>query len=1622
MCRIGEARVPGPDTETWSIGVCNPSGLQGKHHVLSGIPADVVAISETHLTKMARRNLALSFRSCNSKFKHVLSGAPMTPRSTASDAGQWAGVAFTSAYPCRSLATQWPVDLYETGRVQIGAFFTPSSWISGAVVYGYPEGRSHPQALARTEAILDFAFQRLLAQPGPRFFAGDWNFAPENLQITAQLTAAGWHEVQDLFCSRTGKSVEATCKGVTRKDHLWLSPELALSFLDLTIDHQVFADHAVLIARFAGGAAHLERFSWPCPKPVPWTQVSPLGTAVDFAFPLDPTTQYAELWKTKEQLAQQSLGRDWLPCMSGRAAQTAPKRIVGRIAPLKQGREHDVKPGFFGFSAVHVKQFKQLRRLQNYCRWVDQRQCFGRGDNEHGIGLWNSILRASGFGSSFAEWWLSRCFVSPLDPHCMPVFCPPSAVAHQIYDAVLAEVRLLEQRLQSARSAHRKFQHDCDRHLVFRDVARTPAEPVESLLHRVRASVAVVDECAIELDKPVQLLADQPWWIAGKVYDVVHADHDKIWLEDTAGIEPQSQCVQTHLVGDLRALFDAFHDQWKQRWCRHDHVPFTHWTELLDFAKRVIRPCPLPHLQIDSTLLQAEISRKKKRAATGLDGVSRQDLVEADPAVLESITQLYRRAELDGTWPAQLVAGKVHSLAKTDSASAVGDYRPITIFGLPYRAWSSAQSRYLLQHADSWVDDSVFGNRQGRQAADLWSFLLLQIESAYASGTAVAGISADLEKCFNCIPRFPALCLAVLVGTPDAVTTAWSGALASMRRHFKVRDSFSTGFLTSTGLAEGCGLSVFGMLLVDHLFACWMKFQTPSINCLTYVDDWQTFTGDPTIAVRQLEMIERFAGMVDLTVDRKKTFGWATCPNLRKLLRSGGITVLHHARELGGHLGISRQYTNKTITQRLADLDEFWVKLTSSKARHHAKVFMLRAVAWPRGLHAVSSAPVGDQIWLDLRRKAVKALGWQRPGVNPSVFLGLVECAVDPQFVAILWTLRAARSQFNLDFWTSSVAPLAFGDMDLPPNAPASVVLQRVQALGLGVTRFGLLVDQFGAFCPHTCNSAAVELRLTWAWHQVVAQRVAHRGDFRGLWQVDVATTRRALLALPVDDQALIRLSLAGGLFTESYKSKWTDQTDACRWCGQPDHLRHRYWECPQHHDLRIALAPDVSDLLDFLPSALSLRGWALLPPTWNDWMRLLMDLPDVPPPPSVSLRPDCWTDVFTDGSCLCQSQPLYRCAAWSATVVPPFSADWTPGGLAVLGAAFLPGLCQTAFRAELYAVAYTLHCAATSRTPVRIWTDCLGVITRFYHLVRGRVKLKVNRSNADLWAWVLQSVDRLGSEFVSLHKVPAHRTLQSARTKHEAWLFFHNDYADRAARLANQARPAGFWAFWEQHVQATITAENLFLQVHHLHLAVGKRFVQSSVNVSGEPAPVVVKPTREFVQHFDLGNWQGQLLPTIGRTYGDEMMQKLCRWFHARLATDHAESMIWVSITQLYLDFQLTWNHPGPLKVQKQWVDVTHRPYLAAEQFSFRQRVRWFRLFVKHFWKAAKISVAMEQCRPRSEILQTFLPAASIPWDRRALAEVERWLEQHLSAPCVRSADALVSLPLASGTGNMRL
>ena len=68
-----------------------------------------------------------------------------------------------------------------------------------------------------------------------------------------------------------------------------------------------------------------------------------------------------------------------------------------------------------------------------------------------------------------------------------------------------------------------------------------------------------------------------------------------------------------------------------------------------------------------------------------------------------------------------------------------------------------------------------------------------------------------------------------------------------------------------------------------------------------------------------------------------------------------------------------------------------------------------------------------------------------------------------------------------------------------------------------------------------------------------------------------------------------------------------------------------------------------------------------------------------------------------------------------------------------------LPGLVQTAHRAELFAVAAVLeiclHQAVGGK--IRIWSDCMSVVVKFQLLLSGQWKPSLSQPHSDLWQWV---------------------------------------------------------------------------------------------------------------------------------------------------------------------------------------------------------------------------------------------------------------------------------------------
>ena len=233
------------------------------------------------------------------------------------------------------------------------------------------------------------------------------------------------------------------------------------------------------------------------------------------------------------------------------------------------------------------------------------------------------------------------------------------------------------------------------------------------------------------------------------------------------------------------------------------------------------------------------IRHKKRTSATGLDGVTRSDLLAMPDSAVQGLLSFFHQIESTAQWPAQLTVGVVSALEKTTNALTVQQFRPIVIYPMLYRTWSSFRAKQFLRTFQTFAPGGVRGGVPARQARSIWYEIALVMEHAYLMDHHCVGVVADLVKAFNCIPREPIWIVLEVLGCPRWFIQAWMSFVTVQTRRFRVRTSVGPSISSDVGFPEGCALSVAAMALIDHLLDCWMQPVHPSVRVLSFVDDWQ---------------------------------------------------------------------------------------------------------------------------------------------------------------------------------------------------------------------------------------------------------------------------------------------------------------------------------------------------------------------------------------------------------------------------------------------------------------------------------------------------------------------------------------------------------------------------------------------------------------------------------------------------------------------------------------------------------------------------------------------------------------------------------------------------------------
>ena len=524
-------------------------------------------------------------------------------------------------------------------------------------------------------------------------------------------------------------------------------------------------------------------------------------------------------------------------------------------------------------------------------------------------------------------------------------------------------------------------------------------------------------------------------------------------------------------------------------------------------------------------------------------------------------------------------------------------------------------------------------------------------------------------------------------------------------------------------------------------------------------------------------------------------------------------------------------------------------------------------------------------------------------------------------------------------------------------------------------------------------------------WTRVVAAATSHRRCFAGLERCDPSDTREWVASLDVSDQALFRKVLNGTHITQDGKMHCQESlVDVCPYCECSDSRYHRFWECQQFEALRSHVDSATRKIICDLPEALTCAGWSLQPTTLMEWNQYFVNL-QVPPVCSFDFQGDVY--LFTDGSCHAQHDINRRFAAWSVIQASCSGVHDITGSM-VLDAGPLPGILQSAHRAEIFAIMRAIQSAQHHQGRLYIWTDCSSVVKRCKRILAGH-DVRPNGAHADLWLEIQNAIrNRQGPTFVAF--VAAHKSAEDAETVFAEWCFRHNGVADRQAVRANLSRDDKFWQLYHRHFTATESIQTINRTVQRVQLAISQEVLRQEM-------PVLVETTHVPYSSVPGDVWRPLpelwLPPAAIRWYGDTLVRHIVSWFWNALSNSGGPAR-WISHFQLYVDFMLVTGRPGPVH-QGKWLDGFDIPHIDLHNFAFRQRARWFAKVLKETLRHMQVDVVSGYVKPASNIILMFTGALAVPWPEERLQLVDDWLLRHSGQTFRRQTKAIDSLPYAA-------
>ncbi|CAE7803672.1 DHX57 [Symbiodinium sp. CCMP2592] len=1576
--RYGEAAHPGPPP-SFFLSTSNPSGLRNKESFFADWGVGIHCFAETQLSAATLPASKAHFRrhaKDMGRLARFVPGAPAPLRTNSLWAGAWTGVLQVSDFPCRPHQISYPSGLFESGRIVLARHYLEAVMFQVATLYGYPSGPTWPDARHRTDDMLQCLTQELvLGSRGPRVITGDFNHDFGCLDQCAIWRSHGWIELQCLAESHWGMTPRPTCKHATRRDYIWLSPEAAACCVHASV-LDVFQEHSTLIAGFSLSGHAVSEITWPLPSEIPWSEVSVeewhLAGVHEPTPASDPTVWYSKFSHATERSLKgfvPGLPNNHIPsCCFGRGRRLTPQ-VQQHSDPIpKPSRPGEVMMRHDGLCTEVKRWFQQLRRLQSLTHALKAAKSEPAAV-DYRLALWRSICRAKGFCGGFSAWWAKRPTRLVGSPTMLPQTVPDSGTATCLFEDFRCNYRRLEAWHLQRRGQILSCKYDKSLSQLYCELREPAPEQVDTLTVSRDYAILAVSDKQVHLSSSLDLRGSSTWAVDGQPVEICEVDDVVCTLSVPAC--PGQELEQTQTLSSVPDIHSEFVSLWASRWQQHATLTAPDWQRFLAFAAAFLprQVFSLPRISVEDWL--RAVKRFRPRAARGPDGWAKADLLNMPPPRTQQLLDFLAQLEAgECSWPQQLVVGFICLLSKQNGRADAHGYRPICLYSIIYRAWAGLRARQVLQALKHCVPDGLHGFVPGREATSLWYGIQAEIELCAQGDAPLLGLSTDIIKCFNNLPRLPLLAVAAQLGTPWQVLHPWTAFLTQTERRFLVRGQVSEPLKSTSGFPEGCPLSPLAMLLADVAYHAYMQAFVPEVRSLSYVDNLATLASTPAQLARSYQVTQSFMDLLKLSLDVAKTYTWATAPADRRVLPALGLPVSDSARELGGYLAFGPRVHNAELQLRCTALQPVWAALRRSRAPLGLKLSVLPKKCWARALHGIAGCPLGQAHLQSLRTSATSALQIRPGGSSSLLRLSIVpDMCADPGFYQLWACIRdlrrmACKVSGLLGSWRSFMA--AYDGRSL--HGPFTKLLQVLSQVGWAVLVPPLVMDHEGL--QHDVLKAPALLlrrRLEHAWLRFVAFAHKHRATMHDLDGIDPSLLQADVGGLSALDTARYAAVRSGAFLFDHVQSRFDfTKTGDCDLCDVPDTAQHRVCVCPKFVNAR---RPHewVCARWSSLPSCVTHH---LLPPD-NPHLpllrKLLHGLPDLSGSFMCSGTSLGWQHLFTDGSCYDAWGNDFSLAAWGIIH-------------AQLGVALacgpVPGVLQTAPRAEAWAMIAAAKWAISVAKPCLIWSDCLNVVDGVQAIQNGQCFEA--HADADLWDILAALLAQLDPAQFQVRHTPSHLDKGLTTSPFEDWLACHNGHADTLANFANSNRPQYFVQVYQaalryhsDMLQTLRALRGIYFAIADATASRGGRTREGveSADLEERARPLAVPRRAELESLIPVG-W-AQLVAAAGCDLPSDFIQTLCRFvFVQDSIAETAFTVTWLELVFMLATVEdFVYPVSGP---QGGWLSPASVAFLPPPP-TVAGRLTFVRRALRHAFKCLRLQCLFISGVDRTELGVTF-------------------------------------------------